>query len=118
MTAVGGGGNKRLSTQGREVILTHKPLNPLGIHDCALPPQLCRDAPVAIEAVAQTQDLNLAEKIGVGSTGCVIFKATIVAGAGNAGQPAQSLNIGACKLCVHHGFDDRDDAVPVLPCAS
>ena len=44
MAAVSGGGNKWLSAQGGEIVLAHKPLNPLGIHDGALPSEFSCDA--------------------------------------------------------------------------
>ena len=111
MTTVCGCGCEGLATQGGEVVFTHKPLHPLGIHDYALPPELGRDAPVAVKSVAQAQRLNLAQKISVGFAWSLVFKASIIACTRDAGQPAQPLDISAFNLVVHHGFDDRDDAV-------
>ena len=52
VAAVRGGWGKRLAAHRDEVVLVHKPLNPLGIYNHARTPEDCGNAPIAIESVA------------------------------------------------------------------
>jgi hypothetical protein len=55
VAAVRGGWAKRLAAHRDEVVLVHKPLNPLGIYNHARTPEHGRDTAVAIEPVAQAE---------------------------------------------------------------
>src|SRR5258708_5179517 len=55
VAAVRGGWSKRPAAHRDEVILAHKPLNPLGIYYHARTPEQGRDPAVAIESVTQAE---------------------------------------------------------------
>ena len=118
MAAVRGGRGKGLAAQGDEVVLTHKPLNPLGIYNHAGASEHGRDAPVAIEPVAQAEQLDVGCQLHIGFTRGMGLEAAIVARPGNACEFAQVLHINLAGFRCSHGFDDLRDAGTIEPWAS
>ena len=118
MAAVRGGRSKRLAAHGDEVILTHKPLNPLGIYNHARTPEHGCDAPVAIEPVAQAEQLDMACQLDVGFARGTGLEAAIIARAGNARELAEMLNVDFAGVRCSHGFDDFRETGAIEPCRS
>src|SRR5260370_24850679 len=93
MTAVRGGWSKSLAAHRDQVVLAHKPLNPLGICNQAREPEQRRDAVVAIELVAQAEQLDMVGQLDIGFARSTGLEAAIIARAGNAGEFAEMLNV-------------------------
>ena len=109
---------KRFAAHGNEVILAHKSLNPLGIYNHAGASEHGRDAPVAIESVAQAQQLDMACQLYIGFARGTGLEAAIITRPGHAGELAEMLNVDFAGVRCSHGFDDFRETGAIEPCRS
>jgi hypothetical protein len=93
VAAVRGGWRKRLAAHGDEAVLTHKPLDALGVYNDPRTPKLGRDAPVAIESVTQAEQLDMARQFDVGFAWGADLEAAVVTRARKACELAEMLNV-------------------------
>lgn len=96
----------------------HKPLNPLGIYNHARAPQHGGDAPIAIEPVAQAEQLDMACQLNIGFARGTGLEAAIIARPGDAGELAEMLNVNFAGVRCRHDFDDFRETGAIEPCRS
>ena len=93
MTAIGGRRRERLPAQRDQVVLVHKPLNPLGINQQAGTPEEGGDPPVAVEAMRQAERLDQARQLHISRARCQLFVPAIVGRPREASELAQMPNV-------------------------
>jgi len=118
VAAVRSGWSKRLAAHRDEVVLVHKPLNPLGIYYHARTPEHGGDAPVAIEPVAQAEQLDMACQLDISFARGTGLEAAIITRPGHAGEFAEMLNVNFAGVRCSHGFDDFRETGAIEPCRS
>jgi hypothetical protein len=118
VTVVRGGWCERFAAHGDEVIPAHKPLNPLGIYNHAGASEHGRDAPVAIESVAQAEQLDMAGQLYIGFTRGTGLEAAIITCPGNAGELAEMLNVNFADVRCSRDFDDLRETGAIELCRS
>jgi hypothetical protein len=109
---------KRLAAQGDEVVFAHKPLNPLCIYNHAGTSEHDRDAPIAVEFVAQAEQLDLACQFDIRLARGTGLEAAIVARAGNACELAEVLNVDLAGVGYGYRSDDFRETRAIEPCRS
>jgi len=78
----------------QEVILAHKPLNFLGIHDHASAPEDGGHSPVAVEDVLETNTLDHVAQLALGCLAAAVGKMSIIRRARQAREAAEALHVG------------------------
>ena len=79
---------------GQEIVLAHKPLNFLGIHHHALPPEGRCHPPIAIEAVLEANALDRIAQLALIRLVAASGQVPVVGRARQACEPAKTLHIG------------------------
>jgi hypothetical protein len=82
------------------VVFSHKPLNFLGIHHHALPPEGRCHPPIAIEAMLKTNALDQIAQLALARLIAVSGKLPVIGRARQACEPAQVLHIGVRTDCL------------------
>src|SRR5215831_13756100 len=116
MPAVGGLGHEAGFAQAQEIVLAHQAKNPLAIDGNALPLERRRHAAVAISLVRECNPMDSVAQIGIGALWGCRLQISIEAGAGNAAEPAQTLDCWGALQAALFGYrlDDRVEGVAGL----
>ena len=110
--AVAGARNKGPAPEAEQIVRPHQSEHALGVDDQALPPQFLGDAPIAVMAFGEGFALDQIAQVRILARRRMRAEMAVIAGARNAAQPAQALDVGvvlgeALLLERDHLFDDR-----------